>query len=50
MILISNNGWFVPSVEPTLQRLLLEYYSHRYGTFIYHSVNMSDSYIIVPEG
>jgi len=49
MILISNNGWFVPSTEPTLQRLLLEYYSSRYGTVIYHSANMSRSYIIVPE-
>ncbi|WP_292657006.1 apolipoprotein N-acyltransferase, partial [Nitratifractor sp.] len=25
LILISNNGWLHPSVEPTLQRLLLEY-------------------------
>jgi len=46
MILISNNGWVVPSVEPTLQKILLQYYSKRYGTTIYHSVNMSPSYII----
>ena len=46
MIVLSNNGWFTPSIEPTLQRLLLQYYSKKYGTNIYHSINMSPSYII----
>jgi apolipoprotein N-acyltransferase len=46
MIVLSNNGWFVPSIEPTEQRLLLQYYSRKYGTTIYHSVNMSPSYMI----
>ena len=46
MIVLSNNGWFTPSIEPTLQKLLLQYYSKRYGTTIYHSVNMSDSYVV----
>ncbi|HSR74910.1 MAG TPA: hypothetical protein VLL31_08725, partial [Sulfurovum sp.] len=46
MIVLSNNGWFTPSIEPTLQKLLLKYYSKKYGTTIYHSVNMSGSYII----
>ncbi|RLA68938.1 MAG: apolipoprotein N-acyltransferase [Epsilonproteobacteria bacterium] len=46
MIVLSNNGWFIPSIEPTLQKLLLQYYSKKYGTTIYHSVNMSDSYMI----
>ncbi len=46
MIVLSNNGWFIPSIEPTQQRLLLQYYSKRYGTTIYHSINMSPSYII----
>lgn len=46
MIVLSNNGWFVPSIEPTLQKLLLQYYSKKYGTTIYHAVNMSESYII----
>jgi len=47
MIVLSNNGWFIPSIEPTLQRLLLQYYSQKYGTTIYHSVNMSESYVLV---
>jgi len=46
MIVLSNNGWFTPSIEPILQRLLLQYYSQKYGTTIYHAVNMSDSYVI----
>jgi apolipoprotein N-acyltransferase len=46
MIAISNNSWFTPSIEPTLQKLLLEYYSKKYNTTIYHSVNGSKSYII----
>ena len=46
MIVLSNNGWFTPSTEPTLQKLLLQYYSKKYGTTIYHAVNMSESYVI----
>ena len=46
MIVLSNNGWFSPSIEPILQKLLLKYYSKKYGTTIYHSVNMSDSYVL----
>jgi len=46
MIVLSNNAWFVPSIEPTLQKLLLEFYSRKYGTTIYHSINMSPSYTI----
>ena len=46
MIVLSNNGWFIPSIEPTLQKLLLQHYSKKYGTTIYHSVNMSKSYVI----
>jgi len=46
MIVLSNNGWFTPSIEPTLQKLLLQYYSRKYGTTIYHAVNMAPSYIV----
>jgi apolipoprotein N-acyltransferase len=46
MILISNNGWFSPSIEPIEQKILLQYYSKKYGTTIYHAVNMSPSYTI----
>jgi len=46
MIAISNNAWFTPSIEPTLQKLLLEYFSRKYGTVIYHSANMGISKVI----
>ena len=46
MIVISNDGWVAPSIEPTEQKILLQYYSKKYGTTIYHSVNMADSYTI----
>ncbi len=46
MIIISNNGWFTPSIEPTLQKLLLHYYHQKYGTKIYHAINMSESYVV----
>ncbi|HIC79045.1 MAG TPA: apolipoprotein N-acyltransferase [Sulfurovum sp.] len=46
MIVISNNGWVTPSIEPTQQKILLQYYNKKYGTTIYHSANMSSSYIV----
>lgn len=46
MIAISNNAWFTPSIEPTLQKLLLEYFSKKYGTVIYHSANKGISTVI----
>ena len=46
MIVISNNGWVTPSIEPTQQKILLQYYSKKYGTTIYHAANMSSSYIV----
>jgi len=47
LIVISNNGWFKPSIEPTLQKILLKHYSREYGTTIYHSVNGSSSYVVL---
>lgn len=46
MIAISNNAWFTPSIEPTLQVLLMKYYSKRYGTIIYHCANIAKTGII----
>lgn len=46
MIVISNNGWVTPSIEPTQQKILMQYYNKKYGTTIYHSANMSPSYIV----
>lgn len=46
VVAISNNAWFTPSIEPTLQRLLMKYYAHKYGVTIYHSANYKGSGII----
>ena len=46
MIAISNNAWFTPSVESTLQRLLMEYFSKRHGTVIFHAANMAGTGVI----
>ena len=46
VISISNNAWFVPSIQPTLQRLLLKYYAKKYGLIIYNVTNKSKSGII----
>ncbi len=48
MISISNNAWFTPSIEPTLQKLLMEYYARLYGVTIYASANGSSNLIINP--
>ncbi len=46
MVAMSNNAWFHPSIEPTLQRLLMRYYARKHGTIIFHSANMGGSGII----
>jgi apolipoprotein N-acyltransferase len=46
MIAMSNNAWFAPSIEPTLQKLLMEYYARKHGVTIYHSANYKGSGII----
>ena len=46
MIAISNNAWFAPSIEPTLQNLLMRYYGRRHGTTIYHSANYRGTGVI----
>lgn len=48
MIVISNNAWFTPSIEPTLQHLLFKYYSKKYGITIFHEVNGSPNRIYRP--
>lgn len=48
MVAISNNAWFSPSIEQTLQYLLLEYYAKKYNTVIYHSANAGKSGVIYP--
>ena len=46
VIATSNNAWFSPSIEPTLQKLLMRYYARKNGVTIYHSANWSGSGVI----
>lgn len=46
MVAISNNAWFAPSIEPTLQKLLMQYYARKYGVTIYHAANYKGSGVI----
>ncbi|HEY9203679.1 MAG TPA: apolipoprotein N-acyltransferase, partial [Sulfurimonas sp.] len=46
VIAISNNAWFAPSIEPTLQKLLMRYYARKNGATIYHSANYRGTGII----
>lgn len=46
MIATSNNAWFTPSIEPTLQKYLLRYFSIKHKTVIYHSANKGGTTII----
>ena len=46
VIATSNNAWFAPSIEPTLQKLLMRYYGRKNGATIYHSANYKGSGVI----
>ena len=46
IIATSNNAWFSPSIEPTLQNLLLRYYGRKNGVTIYHSANYKGTGIV----
>lgn len=46
LIAISNNAWFTPSIEPTLQKLLMLYFSKNHETKIYHSSNASENFAL----
>jgi len=46
VIAMSNNAWFAPSIEPTLQKLLMKYYARKNGVTIYHAANWKGTGII----
>ncbi len=48
MIATSNNAWFMPSIEPTLQHLLLRFYARKHHTVIFHAANAAGTGIIRP--
>lgn len=48
MVVISNNAWFYPSIEPILQMMIIKYYARLYKTLVIHTTNGSKSMIISP--
>jgi len=46
LIAISNNGWFQPSIEPTLQKLLIRFYARKNNTIVFHAANGGGSGIV----
>lgn len=46
VIAISNNAWFAPSIEPTIQKLLMRFYARKNGVTIYHSANYKGTGIV----
>jgi apolipoprotein N-acyltransferase len=48
MIATSNNAWFTPSIEPSIQRLLMQFYAKKNNTVILHSANSAGGGIIYP--
>lgn len=46
LIAISNNGWFKPSIEPTLQNLLIRFYARKNGSMVFHSANGGGSGVV----
>jgi apolipoprotein N-acyltransferase len=46
MIALSNNGWFKPSIEPTVQKLLIRFYARKNNTIVFHSANGGGSGIV----
>ena len=48
MVVISNNAWFAPSIQPVLQMMLIKYYARLYGTMVIHASNGSRSMVISP--
>jgi len=45
IIAITNDAWFIPSIEPILQRLLIRIYATKYQKIVFHSINGYHSYI-----
>lgn len=46
LIATSNNGWFRPSIEPTLQNLLIRFYARKNGSVVFHATNGGGSGIV----
>ena len=46
IIALSNMAWFMPSIAPIIQKLLIKTYATQYKKIVFHSLNGYKSYII----
>jgi len=46
IIAMSNMAWFMPSIAPIIQKLLIKVYAIKYKKIVFHSLNGYKSYII----
>jgi len=46
VIALSNVAWFMPSIQPILQKLLIIVYAKRYKKAVFHSINGFKSYVV----
>ena len=46
IIALSNDAWFIPSIQPILQKLLITVYAKQHKKVVFHSINGYKSYII----
>ena len=46
IIALTNDAWFMPSIEPVIQKLIIKVYAFEYKKTVFHSINGYQSYII----
>lgn len=46
IVALSNVAWFMPSIMPSLQQMIIKIYAKKYKKIVYHSINGFKSYII----
>jgi apolipoprotein N-acyltransferase len=46
VIALSNDAWFMPSIMPSLQEMIIKTYALKYSKIVYHSINGFKSYVI----
>jgi len=46
VIALSNDAWFMPSIMPSLQEMIIKVYVRKYNKIVYHSINGFKSYTV----
>lgn len=46
VVAISNNAWFMPSLEPVMQKMLMSHISKKFATVVFHTANKSAAFTL----